>query len=79
MAEILDSSMSDTGTRCKNARWDKDIEVFEMMEFLVHNALKAGDGGNFPATWYNQAADHITAFQSPDGNMKMGDQVETKY
>ena len=71
--------MSDTGTRRKNARWDEDIEVFEMMEFLARNASKAGDGGNFPATWYTQAAEHIAAFQSPDGNTKMGDQVETKY
>ena len=78
-AELLETSMSDTGTRCKNAMWDKDVKVFEMMEFLAHNASKAGDGGNFPATWYSQAADHIAAFQSPDGNMKMGDQVETKY
>ena len=78
-AEILDSSMSDTGTRCKNARWDEDIEVFEMMEFLAHNASKAGDGGNFPATWYTQAAEHIAAFRSPDGNTKTGNQVKTKY
>ena len=78
-AEILDSSMSDTGTRRKNARWDKDIEVFKMMEFLARNASKAGDGGNFPATWYTQAAEHIAAFRSPDGNTKTGDQVETKY
>ena len=78
-AELLDTSMSDTNTRHKNGRWDEDIEVFEMMEFLPHNASKAGDGGNFPATWYSQAADHIAAFQSPDGNMKTGDQAETKY
>ena len=79
VAGILNSSMSDTGTRHKNARWDEDIEVFEMMEFLARNASKAGDGGNFPATWYTQAAEHIAAFRSPDGNMKMGNQVETKY
>ena len=55
--------MSDTGARCKNAKWDEDVEVFQMMEFLATNTSKVGDGGNFPATWYNQAADHIAAFK----------------
>ena len=71
--------MSDTGPKRKNARWDEDVEVFEMMEYLASNASKAGDGGNFPATWYNQAADHIAAIQSPHGTPKTGDQVKTKY
>ena len=79
VAELLDTSMRETGTRCKNARWDEDIEVFEMMEFLACNASKTGNGSNFPTTWYSQAAEHIAAFQSPDGNMKTGDQVKTKY
>ena len=71
--------MNDTGTRHKNAKWDEDVEVFQIMEFLATNISKAGDGGNFPATWYNQAADHIAAFKDPDGMTKTGDQVETKY
>ena len=50
-----------------------------MMELLASNGSKAGDGGNFPATWYSQAADHIAAFWRPDGNTKTGDQVEMKY
>ena len=54
---------------------------FQMMEFLANNASKVGDGGNFPATWYNQAADHIyiAAYRSPDGTTKTDDQVEAKY
>ena len=71
--------MSDTCARCNDAKWDEDVKVFQMMEFLATNTSKAGDGGNFPATWYNQAADHIAAFKGPDGMRKTGDQVETKY
>ena len=44
-------NMSDTAsTKQRNAKWDKDVEVLKMMEFLADNASKAGDGGNFPAT-----------------------------
>ena len=71
--------MSDTSARCKNPKWDEYVKVFQMMEFLATNALKVGDGGNFPATWYILAADHIAAFKGPDGMTKTGDQVETKY
>ena len=46
--------MSDTAsTKQRNAKWDEDIEVLKMMEFLADNALKAGNGGNFPVTWYH--------------------------
>ena len=76
-ASLLD--MNDTGARHKNVKWDEDVEVFQMMEFLATNASKAGDGGNFPATWYNQATDHIATFKGPDGTTKTGDQVKTKY
>ena len=69
--------MSDSA-RPKN-EWDEDVEVFQMMEFLATNTSKAGDGGNFPATWYNQAADHIAAFKGPDGTTKTGDQVQREH
>ena len=73
-------NMSDTAsTKWRNAKWDKDVEVLKMMEFLADNASKAGDGSNFPATWYHQAAQHIAAFKGPDGEEKTGEQVETKY
>ena len=72
--------MSDTAsTKQRNVKWDEDVEVLKMMEFLADNASKAGNGGNFPATWYYQAAQHISAFKGPDGEAKTGEQVEMKY
>ena len=72
--------MSDTAsTKWRNAKWDEDIEVLKMMEFLADNALKAGNGGNFPVTWYHQTVQHIAAFKGPDGEAKTGEQVEMKY
>ena len=38
-----------------------------MMEFLANTASQAGNGDNFPATWYHQAAKHISTFEDPDG------------
>ena len=70
--------MSDTAsTTCRNSKWDEDVEVFKMMEFLVNNASKAGDGGNFPATRYHQAAQHIAAL-GPNDEAKTGEHVEMK-
>ena len=65
--------------KCRNAKWDEDIEVFKMMEFLAYNALKAGDSSNIPVTLYHQAAEHIAAFKGPEDEGKPREQVEMKY
>ena len=70
--------MSETSAKRKNAKWDAD-EVFHMMQFLAQHASTAGDGGNFPASKYKEAASYIAQYQGPGGNVKTGDQVETKY
>ena len=72
-------NMSETSTKRKNAKWDEEVEVFQLMEFLAQHASVAGDGGNFPASLYNEAASHIAQYQGSGGNAKTGDQVETKY
>ena len=49
------------------------------MEFLSQHASTAGDGGNFPASKYNEAASHLAQYRDSGSDIKTGDQVETKY
>ena len=70
--------MSETSTKHKNAKWN-DNKVLQMMEFLSHHASMAGDGGNFPASKYNEAASHLAQYRDSGSDIKTGDQVETKY
>ena len=50
-----------------------------MMEFPAQHASMAGDGGNFPASKYNEAACHLAQYQDSGSDIKTGDQVEMKY
>ena len=75
-AHIL--GMSETSTKRKNAKWN-DNEVLRMVEFLSQHASMAGDGGNFPASKYNEAASHLAQYRDSGSDIKTGDQVETKY
>ena len=50
-----------------------------MMEFLAQHVSMAGDGGNFPASKYNEAASHLAQYWDSSSNIKTWDQVETKY
>ena len=70
--------MSETSAKHKNAKWNNN-KVFQMMEFLAQHASMAGDGGNFPASKYNEAASHLAPYQDSGSDIKTGDQVETKY
>ena len=72
-AHIL--GMSETSAKHKNAKWNNN-EVFWMMEFLVQHASTAGDGGNFPASKYNEAASHLAQYWDSGSNIKTGDQVK---
>ena len=75
-AHIL--GMSETSTKCKNAKWNNN-EVLQMMEFLSQHASMAGYGGNFPASKYNEAASHLAQYRDSGSDIKTGDQVEMKY
>ena len=79
IAAVCLLDMSESSTKCKNTKWDEEIEVFQMMEYLRQHASAAGDGGNFTASIYNEAASHIAQYRGSGGNVKTGDQVETKY
>lgn len=76
---VLEMSETGTSTKRKNAKWDEDVEVFEMMEFLKGIASKAGEGGLFPEAQYNQAAAHIQQHKPKGTDAKTGAQVENKY
>ena len=45
----------------------------------MKHASMAGDGGNFPASKYNETTSHIAQYRDPGCDMKTGEQVETKY
>ena len=68
-AHIL--GMSETSAKHKNAKWNNN-EVFWMMEFLAQHASTAGDGGNFPASKYNEAASHLAQYQDSGSDIKTG-------
>lgn len=78
-AYLLDMSDAEPPAKRKNAKWDEDVEVFQMMEYLKGTASKAGEGGNFPDTFYHQAAQHILPFKPPNTDPKTSTQVEGKY
>lgn len=64
--------------KSKNAKWDEEVEVFQLMEYLKGNASKA-TGGLFTDTVYNQAAEHIIPWKPVGTDNKTGAQVDTKY
>ena len=47
--------------------------------FIVQHVSSAWDCGDFPASKYKEVATNEAQYQGPGGNMKTGDQVETKY
>lgn len=78
---LLDMSTSTTTTnKRKNAKWDEEIEVFQMMEYFVqHESSAERSTGNFKAQVYNGAAAHIAQYRPAGTEPKTADQVENKY